>query len=129
LIHDPSHSGSTVDILSTVVIFTALERLHRFVRPAHPSKSISTTRRHDHEALQEFTKMDRDPIDPVEAKKLIRAIMESGEVVPSKHFTDEANKDELTIVDAENVLRAESSGNPSGKTALGGTKWRHSVSG
>ena len=49
--------------------------------------------------------MDKDPISPVEAKHLIRAILDTGDVVLSKHFDDEALKDGLTVIDAESVLR------------------------
>lgn len=67
--------------------------------------------------------MDRDPVDSTEARKLIRAILENGEVVPTKHFKDEANKDELTIVDAENVLRGGSVREPEWENG----SWRYQV--
>jgi hypothetical protein len=49
--------------------------------------------------------MDRDPLSAPEARKLIRAILDSGTVVPTRHFKEECRKDNLTIVDAENILR------------------------
>lgn len=49
--------------------------------------------------------MDKDPLRAHHAKRLIREILEDGSVIPSKHFREEAGKDQLTIVDAENVLR------------------------
>jgi hypothetical protein len=45
------------------------------------------------------------PLGPEDAKRLIRAILERGEVVPSGHALEELEKDKLTMVDATNVLR------------------------
>ena len=49
-----------------------------------------------------------EPLSPVEAKQLIRKIIQTGKVELSAHARDEMKDDELgevTIVDAVNVLR------------------------
>jgi hypothetical protein len=46
-----------------------------------------------------------EPISPPEARRLIRAIIETGSVSFSKHAEEELAKDKLTMVDATNVLR------------------------
>ena len=46
------------------------------------------------------------PMDPATAHRLIRAILEGGTVVWTQHSVDEMAKDDMTTVDAENVLRA-----------------------
>ena len=43
---------------------------------------------------------------PPDAKRLIREILVCGEVVSSRHAADEMAKDDLTLVDCINVLRA-----------------------
>ena len=48
----------------------------------------------------------REPLCPPEAKRLIREILVCGEVVSSRHAVDEMAKDDLTLVDCINVLRA-----------------------
>ncbi len=45
------------------------------------------------------------PLSPPDAKRLIRDILAGGEVVSSKHASDEMMNDDLTIVDCVNVLR------------------------
>ncbi len=47
----------------------------------------------------------REPLSPPEAKRRIQEILVSGEVVSSRHATQEMAKDGLTIVDCINVLR------------------------
>lgn len=49
--------------------------------------------------------MDRDPLRASEARAAIRKIVEQGNIIPTRHFREEAIKDGLTIVDAVNVLR------------------------
>ncbi len=46
-----------------------------------------------------------EPLDPSEAKKRIRKILDVGTVAPSGHALDEMAKDDLTMVDCINVLR------------------------
>ena len=48
----------------------------------------------------------REPLGPSEARRLIREVLRDGEVVSSKHATDEMRNDGLTLVDCVNVLRA-----------------------
>jgi Domain of unknown function (DUF4258) len=47
----------------------------------------------------------KEPLGPVQAKALIRAILEAGNVLWSAHALDEMEKDDLTRVDVVNVLR------------------------
>lgn len=47
-----------------------------------------------------------EPLDPVSAKRLIRQIIETGEVSFSRHAEEELLKDRLTMADAVHVLRA-----------------------
>ncbi len=47
-----------------------------------------------------------EPLDPAEAKKRIRSILDTGVVAPSSHALEEMEKDGLTMVDCANVLRA-----------------------
>ncbi len=52
--------------------------------------------------------MLKEPLDPAAARKLIRAILDTGNVVWSKHALNEMAKDhygEITRVDVVNVLR------------------------
>ena len=49
--------------------------------------------------------MLREPMNPARAKQLIRQILETGTVTYSTHARDELAEDDLTIQDAENVLR------------------------
>lgn len=46
-----------------------------------------------------------EPLRPPEAKRRIREILAGGEVVSSKHATEEMAKDNLTMFDCVNVLR------------------------
>jgi len=46
-----------------------------------------------------------EPLSPPEARRLIRAILDSGSVAFSKHAEEEMAKDNVTIVDVANVLR------------------------
>jgi hypothetical protein len=46
-----------------------------------------------------------EPVSPPEARRLIRDIIENGSVSFSKHAEEEMAKDNLTMVDATNVLR------------------------
>ncbi len=46
-----------------------------------------------------------EPLSPPEAKRLIREILAGGEVVSSRHATEEMKNDDLTMVDCINVLR------------------------
>jgi hypothetical protein len=46
-----------------------------------------------------------EPLDPGTAKALIRRLLELGAVRWSSHALDELKEDELTTVDAVNVLR------------------------
>ena len=48
----------------------------------------------------------QEPLSPTQARSLIRKILASGEVVVSRHATEEMGKDGLTFVDCINVLRA-----------------------
>lgn len=52
-----------------------------------------------------MSSVDGDPVRPPQARKIISGILDTGSVIPSKHFREEAEKDQLDIVDAENVLR------------------------
>jgi hypothetical protein len=45
-------------------------------------------------------------MDPATAHRQIRAILESGTVVWTQHARHELARDDMTTVDAENVLRA-----------------------
>lgn len=47
----------------------------------------------------------REPLDPAAAKALIRTILDAGTVSFSRHALEELGKDDLTTVDAVNVLR------------------------
>jgi hypothetical protein len=47
----------------------------------------------------------KEPLGPPEARRLIREILASGEVVSSGHAAREMGKDDLTMVDCVNVLR------------------------
>jgi hypothetical protein len=47
----------------------------------------------------------REPLDPVAAKALVRTILNAGTVSFSQHALQELGKDDLTTVDAVNVLR------------------------
>jgi hypothetical protein len=47
----------------------------------------------------------KEPLSPSQARRLIQDILAGGEVVSSKHATDEMSKDALTIVDCVNTLR------------------------
>lgn len=46
-----------------------------------------------------------EPLDPPEARRLIRDILDTGTVTPSGHALDEMQKDDMTMVDCVNVLR------------------------
>lgn len=46
-----------------------------------------------------------EPLSQPEAKRLIREILARGEVVSSRHATEEMKNDDLTMVDCINVLR------------------------
>jgi hypothetical protein len=46
-----------------------------------------------------------EPLTPVDAKRLIGAILNEGSVAFSKHSLRELEKDDLTTVDAANMLR------------------------
>lgn len=48
----------------------------------------------------------KEPFSRNEAKKLILTILKDGDVVFSRHAKEELDKDDLTTVDAVNVLRA-----------------------
>jgi len=48
----------------------------------------------------------REPLSPSSAKQLVRAILESGVYVFSRHAAEEMAKDDLTTADCLNVLRA-----------------------
>ena len=48
---------------------------------------------------------DREPLSPLDARRLIHEILMAGEVVSSKHAAEEMAKDDLTLVDCINVLR------------------------
>jgi hypothetical protein len=47
-----------------------------------------------------------EPLDPVRAKRLIRQIVETGEMTFSRHAEEELLKDRLTMADVVHVLRA-----------------------
>ncbi len=47
----------------------------------------------------------REPLNPPGARRRIQEILARGEVVSSRHATQEMAKDELTIIDCINVLR------------------------
>ena len=47
----------------------------------------------------------REPLNPPEARRRIQEILSRGEVVSSRHATQEMAKDDLTIIDCINVLR------------------------
>ena len=64
----------------------------------------------------------KEPLSPPQARRLIQDILASGELVSSKHATDEMSKDALTIVDCVNVLRGGIV-EPAGKVRMG----RHSA--
>lgn len=46
-----------------------------------------------------------EPLDPPQAKRRIREILETGVVATSSHALKEMEKDGLTMVDCTNVLR------------------------
>jgi hypothetical protein len=46
-----------------------------------------------------------EPLTPVDAKRLIGAILDEGSVTFSSHALKELEKDDLTTVDAVNMLR------------------------
>jgi hypothetical protein len=46
-----------------------------------------------------------EPLDPIEAKRLIRQLLETGEFHFSRHAETEMAADHLTTVDCVNVLR------------------------
>ena len=46
-----------------------------------------------------------EPLDPVRARRLIRQIVETGEVTFSRHAEEELLKDRLTMADVVHVLR------------------------
>ena len=48
----------------------------------------------------------REPLSSPDARRLILEILTVGEVVSSRHAADEMAKDDLTLVDCINVLRA-----------------------
>lgn len=48
----------------------------------------------------------REPLTPAAARRRIREILASGEVVSSRHATQEMADDDLTMVDCINVLRS-----------------------
>jgi hypothetical protein len=48
----------------------------------------------------------KEPLASSDAKRLIREILGAGEIVSSRHATDEMSMDGLTMVDCINVLRA-----------------------
>jgi hypothetical protein len=47
----------------------------------------------------------REPLTPPDARRRIREILASGEVVSSRHATQEMANDDLTMIDCINVLR------------------------
>jgi len=47
----------------------------------------------------------REPLDPAAARLLVRRILEAGTLTFSRHALQELGKDDLTTVDAVNVLR------------------------
>ena len=47
----------------------------------------------------------KEPLSPPQARLLIHEILASGDVVSSKHATEEMAKDGLTMVDCVNILR------------------------
>jgi hypothetical protein len=47
----------------------------------------------------------QEPLEPAAARALIRTILEAGTVAFSGHALEELGKDDLTTVDAVNVLR------------------------
>jgi len=47
----------------------------------------------------------KEPLSPPQARRLIQNILAHGEVVSSKHATEEMAKDGLTIIDCVNILR------------------------
>lgn len=49
--------------------------------------------------------MDGEPFTPPDAKKRILAVLSTGSVVASPHALEELENDDLTMVDAVNVLR------------------------
>lgn len=46
-----------------------------------------------------------EPLSPVDAKRLIGAILDEGSIAFSKHALKELEKDDLTPVDTANILR------------------------
>ena len=61
--------------------------------------------------------IEREPLKPANAKRVMRAILETGRVSFSKHALEEMADDELTTVDCVNVLRG-------GVVQLVVTAWR-----
>jgi len=47
----------------------------------------------------------KEPLDPADAKKVIRRILDDGIVKPTKHALREMREDRLDTVDCVNVLR------------------------
>jgi hypothetical protein len=67
--------------------------------------------------------MDGDPQKAADAKAIIRRILDEGIVMPSSHFKQRAEENDLTIGDAMNVLQ---SGIVDEAEYENGT-WRHCV--
>jgi hypothetical protein len=46
----------------------------------------------------------KEPLSPSQARRLIQGILTNGEVVSSRHATEEMAKDDLSFVDCVNIL-------------------------
>lgn len=66
----------------------------------------------------------KEPFNRQEAKKLIQQILKEGITLFSRHAEEELKKDELSVVDATNVLRA---GTITEEPELEKGSWRYRV--
>ena len=70
-----------------------------------PDPTGDPTGRLDIMSSHDYPSCVREPLDPAAAKTLIRTILDAGTVSFSRHALEEPGKDDLTTVDAINVLR------------------------
>ena len=69
-----------------------------------------------------------DRLEIQEAQDLLRHCLESGEVVPCKHFRDELGKEGVSMVDAWAVLRTGKIYNPP-EHHVGSQEWNYRMEG
>lgn len=64
-----------------------------------------------------------EPLEPDRARQLIRSILQTGRFSYSKHCVAEMERDDMTTVDCENILRAGVVGPPDFEKG----SWRYRV--